>query len=613
MKNILINITNIPQLLYKSLSGYHPKRNSIKLLFLWIDIILINYIYYNLLISILFKPLGYSSTLHIAFWGIIFIIILFVLNQLNFLGNQTSSNRLIYQVAIFLLFAIILSLFSSMAILKKSFDFSWLRVEMIKVPLWLRLFTTISPIFTINFLIFITILMWITIVSPKNRAILIIAGVGVITIDWIIIDTFTAFSNVSLKDFLLDKNDPIIDLKIPILYFIMFGGPPLLFLLLLWMKSYLMAFRLVPLILHMTLIGFNHMGILPCHSIYDVIPKIKGPSDTIKEQPGVNIFYQPNDSYMNIYFNFLRTMVLTKERLFVNYGPTCGILSIDRESKSVEILYTKGLLRDMKLSPDGSSIWAVNWEDADFLVINPEPLSIKYSLDLYEMDLATPWHFIIEGKKILLSNVTYPIVAQLSIEKNEEKYIVDIEKQINFWDEGYTKFTDGVFGIYLDRKRNRLYSLVGMLESKYLIGLVELDLDSFEIIRDIRLPAGTIIQPVNGKNTVMLPSYYFGEIYEVSLDDMKLIRTLKTTPNIMSMVYDERRQFFYALSRATGYLSVIEYGSGNTIKKIHVGAKPQPLWLDRKSDQLFLGSSIGIIRIDLGQFFGENMGSSPLS
>lgn len=210
MKNILMNITNIPQFLYKSLTGYHPERNSIRLLFLWIDVILINYIYYNLLISILFKPLGYSSTSHIAFWGILFFIILFILNQLHSQGSQTSRKRFIVQVATFLLFAVILSLFSNMAILRKSFDFSWLRVEMIKVPLWLGLFTKISPIFTINFLIFITVLMWVTIVSQKNRTVWIIAGLAVIAVEWIIIDTFTAFSNLALKDFLLDKNDPIV-------------------------------------------------------------------------------------------------------------------------------------------------------------------------------------------------------------------------------------------------------------------------------------------------------------------------------------------------------------------------------------------------------------------
>jgi len=588
------------QLFYIKLSGYYHQRNSIKLLFLWIDVMLINYIYYNILKTILLKPLGYSSTLQITSWGLLFIMILFLLNQPNMWRKRSASRRFIFQVATFLLVAIILSLLSGLIINHKGFDWSWLRVEIIKVPLWLKLFTTISPIFTINYVIIISILMWIAIVSPRNRAILMIAGVGVFVIEWIIIDTFASFREVIE----LEGSESTVIMKIPTMYFIMFGGPPLVFLVLLWMKSYLMAFRLVPLILHMTLIGFNHMGVLPCHSILDVIPKMKASSDMIKKHQGVNVFYQPNDSNMNIYFHFLRKMVLTSERIFVNYGPTCGILSIDRQSKSVERLFINGLLRDMQLSPDGRNIWAVNWEYADFLIINPKPLSIKYSVDLYKMGLATPWNFIIEGNKLMLSNVTYPIVAQLSIENNGGQYAIDIEKQYDFWKKGYTKFTDGVFGIYLDRKRNKLYSLVGMIEGEYLMGLVEIDLDSFEIIRDIRLPAGTIIQPVKEKNTVMLPSYYYGEIYEVSLDDMKLVRILKTTPNIMSMEYDERRQLFYALSRATGYLSVIEYASGDTIKKINIGSKPQPLWLDRENDQLYIGSSVGIIQIDLKQFLG---------
>jgi len=353
------------------------------------------------------------------------------------------------------------------------------------------------------------------------------------------------------------------------------------------------------------MISLNYMGIIPVHSPFDIVSMTRDEAAILKTEPGVKVLYPPVGIETDASFRFLRRMVLTQDHLILNYGPTCGIFSIHREHGTMRRMIIPGLIRDMEMSPDGKYLWAINWERADFLVIKPETLHVRCSIDLFDLKLSTPHEFLVDGENIYICNVTYPIVAQASLATTGERCSLTLKKSINFWKAEYTKFTDGAFSLHLDRQRNRLYAIVGMLEGKYLLGFVELDLDSFEILRDVRLPLGTVIQPIKERGTVLLPSYYKGEIYEVSLDEMKLLRTIKAEPNILSLAYDENRGLCYGLSRATGYFLVIEYSSGEVIRKIVIGPKPEPMWFDQASDQLYIGSGLGIFQIDLKEFLGE--------
>ena len=159
--------------------------------------------------------------------------------------------------------------------------------------------------------------------------------------------------------------------------------------------------------------------------------------------------------------------------------------------------------------------------------------------------------------------------------------------------------------MYLDRKNDRLYVIVGYMEDRNISAMVEIDLDTFRIARDIRLTAGNPIFPIEGRNNVLVPSYFTAEIHEVSLIDMTEVRTIKAGPNVVSLEHDRHRGLFYALCRAPGLLQIIEDERGEVIKEVAVGAKPEPLWFDRQVDQLFIGSGQGILQLDLKIFLGE--------
>ena len=218
------------------------------------------------------------------------------------------------------------------------------------------------------------------------------------------------------------------------------------------------------------------------------------------------------------------------------------------------------------------------------------------------MGLRTPWDFVVQGDRMFVSNVTPPVIAELAMDRPGQGCPLTLRRMIDFHENGYTGFTDGVFALHLDAARGRLYALVGMLEGTSDMGFLEIDPDSFQVLRELRLPAGMKLEPVEGRGTVLLPNYWGRELYEVSLADMKVVRTLDGVPNVMGMVYDPRRRLIFALSRAGGEMAVLDYASGSTLRTLAVGAKPEAIWLDPGTSRLFVGSSLGILEFDIDAF-----------
>lgn len=569
---------------------FAPTRTPARFLLLWADVIVLNLIFYAFVKSVLLAPLGYHSGIGVMMWAALFIAAVYLFYSLQPWIYRHTIRRFLFQLIPVLLFVLLVSLLAGVSIHKKGLDFSWIRVEVIKVPLWIGMFVKLSPVFTIAFLLVISYLMFLALTRPRSKTLRVLPGVAAALLIWTIFDSFSGLVDWQL---------------LTMVFGFAFGAPLFAFGACMLVRSFGPGFRLVPLMFHMMLMGLNYIGVLPVQSISDAMPLMLQRGDYIKDHPGVTTLFPPPGTHADSTFAFLRAMVLAPQQLYVNYGPTCGLYAIDRTTGASQHLTLPGLIRDMQLSPDGSHIWATNWKYADFVTINRDPFEVDCNIDLFELGISTPYSFIIDGDKVYVSNVTYPIVAELYLNTIKGKCSVSLGRKLNFWKETYTQFTDGAFGMHLDRARNRLYVLVGMLEGTDNLGLVEIDLETFTIQRDIRLPTGATVIPVKGRNAVLLPSYYRSEIYEVSTDTMQLVRTIAAAPTIVSIEHDVRRGLFYATSRSAGTLLVIDDASGKTLKRVPVGNKSQPLLFDPITDQLFVGSKLGVFRIDLELFLAD--------
>ncbi|MBI3784765.1 MAG: hypothetical protein HY270_15335 [Deltaproteobacteria bacterium] len=565
-----------------------PRHTWSRFLVLAVDVAVFNLIFYETLRSLLLEPLGYTTAAGTMAWLAAFASLLFLLHGLKPRQGAPRLAGLMFEIVIFAGIFGLAAYAASFTTTDKGVDFSWLRIEIVKTPLWFKMFVKACPGFTTFAVVAVSVLAWRWVSSPQSRFVRLAPGIAVAAFIPAIVATFLPMTDDGSKwQF----------------YVVMFTGPLIGFWILLACRASVLAFRMFPFVLHTALIALSYIGLIPVNALSPEFVCEGGASQP--NQFGVARLFPPDDKKPDPSFRFLRKMILSDDRAYFSYGPTCGIYSVQRDTGALQQLPMRGLLRDIGWSKDGNSLFATNWMRGDFMAINGATLKPVCSADIFHQGMATPWSFVVDDTSdhVYMSNMTLPIVAELTVHMDADDCRVHIDRSIDFHATGYTGFTDGAYGLHVDRKRDRLYVLVGMLEGRFEMSLVEIELSSFTVLRNVRMPAGATLVPVRGRDTVLLPSYYLDTIYEVSLPDMKLVRTIEAAPTITAIEQDEKRGVFYATSRTTGELMVIDDASGKVLRSFAVGAKPEALKLARDADQLFLGSGRGIFRIDLARFW----------
>ncbi len=566
-----------------------------------IDILTFNLIFYELIKAIVLYPLKFHTRWEIASWMSLFLGLLAAAQLLGLWSTRFSLPRFGFQVAGFVGFIGFVGVESNRAVVSKGWDFSWLRPEVIKAPLWIKLLAPLSPGFTALFLVAVAGLLWLAIRTPGRRWLPWPPTIVALLLAWKVLQIFTPFAGWSVGGVGVPTR-----LHGALMYYlVMFAGPAVAIAVLFWLRAFSMAFRLTPLAFHMMLIGLNYMGALPVASVYDFLPVAIDPHIAATRTPGVSVYYPPPGTVADSSFLFARKLVVTPETMYLSYGPTCGLYAVDRHTRGGSQLRIPGLMRDLQLAPDGSELWGLNWLNGDFLAIGVEPFAIRCQRNIFDLGLTTPWNMLVDDARLFVSNVTHPIIAEFDREDSANSCSLRLRRSLDLFATGFTKFTDGAFGMHLDRDANRLYVSVGLVEERNLTEVVEIDLATFTVSRDVKLTGGIPIFPIAGRRSIWAPSFYNAEMHEVSLDSMKILRTITAGPNLLSLAQDERRGVFYGLCRASGMLQVIDDASGRIVKEVYVGPSPASIWLDVKNDRVYLASGIGILEIELPVFWGE--------
>ncbi len=573
------------------------RRPVVSIALIWVDSIVFNLVFFLFLKALILYPVRFSTIWHILVWGTVFVCWVVAFDRVRVWGRRARPVVLAAQLVLFFTVAGIVTGLSTIEASTKGFDWSWLRPEMIKTPWWLRMFIPMSPLFTIAFVAVVCVLMWRAVVTPRSWFLRLVPAGAVLVLVWLVVMAIKPVADPPLDP--LHGQPRVNQLAF---YLRIFVGPAVVFCVLVWLRWFTLAFRTVPFVLHMSLIALNYIGVLPVHSLRD---SILGGSyqETLPAQvPGVTILYPGQDGPVDQSFRFLRRIAVTDDYLYANYGPTCGIYEIGRTGGEARKLEMSGLMRDLRVAPDNRTIWGLNWQYGDFVVFSPAPISISCYTDLFSLGFTTPYNMLLDGDRLFITNVTYPKVGEFVWEDPNDPCSLKLTRSIDFYKMGFTKFTDAAFGMHLDKRTNRLYVIVALVDGKYLGAMVEIDLDTFEILRNIKLTTGNHMFPIKGRDHVLVPSYYTADLHEVSLTTMEEVRTIVAKPNIVAIEHDAGRGLFYAVCRASGLLLVIDDRTGATLKSVYVGVKPEPLWYDTAADQLYVGSGSGILRIDLKRF-----------
>jgi hypothetical protein len=554
-----------------------------------LDMASFNVAFFLFVRAMLFASAGIHSWWPALLWGVAFSALVVVLGRLSVAGRRQSALQIVALLAVcFLLVATLAVLVRHLPREDSPSDFSWLIPETIKTPLWAGMMARLSPLFVAICLLAVLGLMRWTAGGGRRWLLAVAAGGACLAATAILGWSFWAVGN-----------------RYKMFYWVAFVSPLLLVCIAGLAGWFRLAFRAVPLALHVSLISLNYIGALPVHSFGDLVPGSDPAARVLRRIPGARFAYRPTAEEARLDFRFPRELSLLRDRLVMTAGPmgATTVYTIDpRDGRRLRTESFPGLIRATAVHSDLDAIFTANWDYPDLNVLDPRTLATRCSLSLHPDNMVTPWNLRIADDRLYMTNVTLPLFAEYAIPAGRGGCGAKLARIIDFHRAGFTPFTDGAYGVDVDPARGTALITVGMLEGRYLLALVEIGLDDFRIRRELRFPSGVVIAPIAETRRVLLPSYYYREIFEVDLDAWKVVRAIRSAANIFHLAYDPARRLIYAVSRAAGVLQAIDYDTGRLVREDPIGNKADPLLLD--GDRLLIASHLGIVEIDLTKYVG---------
>lgn len=312
--------------------------------------------------------------------------------------------------------------------------------------------------------------------------------------------------------------------------------------------------------------------------------------------PGTERLYPPPGERAEFPMQFMRGLQLDGGRgaLFAAYGPTSGVVRLDLKSREAGVLRHSGLIRSLWTSGSSGALYALDWLNADMLVVDKEQFAFSRRVNLFDRVLVAPVDFVVAGEKLFVLSSDRPSLTSFELESMEK------EKQIDFRRKGITAFRSGAWRIVRDERTGGLFVMLGGTDPGGRFLLLRIDPEDLRIERYASLPEGGMeLLALPEKRSVIAASFFSRNFYEVDMDTMEVRRVFPGVLTCRSMTYDEKRDVLIASSFTTGELAFIRYEDAEKLGGCHIGKKPSSLALSPGEDALYFGSASGIFRADL--------------
>lgn len=542
------------------------------------------------------RPLGFTSSINLVFWGAVMTAWMLAAHRARLWGGRGRVPRAILEWLMVVGAVAAVTYLSHIEATGKGEDWSWLRSEIIKTPWWDIMYFGISPLYFAGFLATALIAIRVTQTRPLSRWAALASTAATVALVWVVWTTLAPFGAPNDGSWLFPRKGMLL------FFMAIFCLPAVLISALLWGRWFSAAFRALPLAFHMSLLALNYVGVLPVHALADLnVFRAEEPAE-IRGKPGVRQVFPRPGTRPDASFQFLRKIVPADGQWYLNYGPTCGIYALDTENGEARHLALEGLMRDVKPAPDGDGVWGLDWFNGEFLHIRGVPPRIVCRCDLFAQGVTTPYEMMILKDRMFVTNVTPPTVVELVREEGGDACSWRAVRSLDLRKSGFTLLSDGAYGMHYVPETDRLYLVVALIEDRNISSFFEIDAKRLKVLRELRLRTANPVFPIPGRAGVLIPAYYTPELHEVSLETMTILRTIKTAPNVGTLVVDAKRGLFYALSRAKGTLMVIDDEPGRVVGEWTVGDKPDPISLDEPNDRLLIAGGAGVFEIDLAPF-----------
>lgn len=297
---------------------------------------------------------------------------------------------------------------------------------------------------------------------------------------------------------------------------------------------------------------------------------------------------------------YMREFVLSHDRrfLFTCYGPSSGLVRIDLATHDGRVVEFPGLARYLWSNPERDQILSMDWDKGNFLTFRGDPLGLVRQVNILEQNRIAPWSFAVTPDRIFITFHEQPILAEY--ERETQAFV----RQLAMRDLGLTRFRSGLLKVLADPTTGHLFAELGMTDRGDHFLLLEVDPASFTIVDKQVLPEGGLdFITVPGKRTLVAASFFSNHFYEYDLAPLRPRRVFEGPLNSRNLVYDPKRDLFYALAFLPGELWAFRYDDpGHVVKRVPIGKKAQSLMLDPVDDVLWAGSQEGVFRIELAKW-----------
>jgi hypothetical protein len=334
----------------------------------------------------------------------------------------------------------------------------------------------------------------------------------------------------------------------------------------------------------------------------------------------LSLIAEPPEGAVGRSFTLLRQIHRTLGRPFASYGPSCGIISVDMLSKEVDHRHIPGLSRDTQMREEPDRLWALNWRQADLLLVDSVEFKVACTIDVFAQGIRKPYHMAWDRETLHLTNLNPPRLFETKVTLSKysggprrggpAKYGLEPVRMLDLHELGYTPYQDAAHYTCFHKPTGKFYVSIGVLEDTYLMGIAQVDIHTWEVTGDIRLPAGGIFFN-ESTDTVILPSFCHGTMWEVKRSDLSVIREVEADPRSFKIAFDPHRRLIYTASRITGTVSVLDYATGETLHRLPVGAKGEPLDCEAERDIVYTGGASGIVQLKLEELLGPRSGVTP--
>ena len=475
---------------------------------------------------------------------------------------------LVFDLVLYLVATVPLTLFTYMVPAKGKPDFVWLPLEWHKLPENVVLLVKITPVLFICEIAVLVILIYLMCATRRRIFAKIAAGAFFITIFF--------------QLFTLSKESNLV------FYFFQYALIPLIAFVSALLNRPRMFARAGLASTLIALLFWQYIGVAPYNPRPHEMP-----------DPAISVIYPEQGAEPEFPLVFFRDFYVDVSRnmLFTAYGPTSGLVRLDLDTGAVKIIPTHtGLVRYIWTTDDLPLIYSIDWIRADLLVVNKDKFTATRH-DIYRRDASIPLDLAVAGDHLYVSCTERPGITEYDVATKRMTRQLDLKP--------HTRFNSGLWRMGYDPGADKLFSEIGYTDLRGHNTLLRIDRKTLRVDGKADVPAGgleMLIMPK--KRRIIVASFFFTSLWEYDMDTMKLVRRIEGPINCRNMLYDQSRGLIYATSFLSGHLHVIRYSDGKTIKKVRLGNKASSLFLspDPGRKTLYLGNSWGVLKIDIEEF-----------